>query len=187
MSVRPGPLRADARGNREAILAVAVKALAESGDISLNAIAKRAGIGNATLYRHFPTRQALILAAYRHEVQQLVRTADDLLAELPAGEALRAWVTRLAQYAMTKHGLAEALRSATTSDNELFAETYAPIAHALATLLTAAGEAGVVRPGLDPDDVLLALAGLWQLNPAGDWRAQAARLYDLVLSGLRPA
>jgi AcrR family transcriptional regulator len=178
--------RSDAAQNRQAILDVALAALTESSDVSLNAIAKRAGVANATLYRHFPTRENLVLAVYRHEVGQLVDTAAQLLAEREPGEALREWVARLAQYAMTKHGLADAIRAAASPSSELFQETYTPIVGALGRLLTAAEQAGAIRHGLDPDDVILALAGLWEIDPSTDWKARAARLYDLVFAGLRP-
>ena len=177
--------RTDAAANRESILAAALAAFEETGDVSLNSIAKRAGVGNATLYRHFPTRESLILAAYRAEVQRVVDSADRLLATKPPSDALRLWVERLAQYAVTKHGLAEALRVATFQDHDQFAETYGLIAGALGRLLSAAADAGVIRPDLDPDDVLLALAGLWQIEPSTRWRARAQALYAVVFSGLR--
>jgi AcrR family transcriptional regulator len=178
------PSRADAALNRDAILGAALSALAESADASLNSIAKRAGVANATLYRHFPTRESLILAVYQQEVGQVVEAADVLLAEQTPEEALSAWVERLAQYAMTKHGLAEALRAATSSD-PLFIETYDAIVGALARLLVAAEDAGQIRGGLDPNDVILALAGLWEIDPQSDWRAKAQRLYSVVFTGLR--
>jgi AcrR family transcriptional regulator len=178
--------RADAERNRGAILAAALEGLTESNEISLNAIAKRAGVANATLYRHFPTRESLVLEVYRHEVAELVATADELLATQPPHEALRLWVARLARYAMTKHGLADALRASSSPGNALFDETYAPIVGALGRLLAAAGQSGDVRAGLDPDEVILLLAGLWELDPRGDWKARAARLYVLVFTGLRP-
>ena len=87
---------------------------------------------------------------------------------------------------MTKHGLADAMRAAATPGSELFDETYAPIVDALGRLLAAAETAGAVRSGLDPDDVILALAGLWEIDPTSDWKPRAARLYELILSGLRP-
>jgi AcrR family transcriptional regulator len=178
--------RSDARRNRDAILAAALEALTESPDASLNAIAKRAGVANATLYRHFPTREGLVLATYQQEVQKLVEAADLLLQEQPPVDALRSWVERLASYAVTKHGLGDALRKATTPGSDLYStETYSAIVAALDRLLQANISAGTLRPGLDPDDVILALAGLWQLDPAGDWRAQARRVYDIVLSGLQ--
>src|ERR1700759_4189103 len=97
--------RSDARRNRDAILAAALEALTISPDASLNAIAKRAGVANATLYRHFPTRAQLVLATYQQEVQRLVLAADSLLQERGPTEALSSWVQRLADYAVTKHGL----------------------------------------------------------------------------------
>ncbi len=180
------PKRSDARRNREAILVAALEALTASPDASLNAIAKRAGVANATLYRHFPTREELVLAAYRHEVQSLVDAADLLLDEQAPLDALRTWVERLARYAVTKHGLADALRKVTTPGSDLSStDTYGAIVSALDRLLQANISAGSLRPGLDADDVILALAGLWQLDPARDWRAQAQRIYDIVLSGLQ--
>jgi AcrR family transcriptional regulator len=176
--------RADGAHNREAILAAALGALTESADASLNSIAKRAGVANATLYRHFPTREGLILAVYQQEVGQVVEAADLLLAELTPIDALSEWVERLAQYAMTKHGLAAALRAATGPD-PLFAQTYGSIVGALNRLLMAAQSAGQIRGGLDPNDVILALAGLWEIDPRSDWRAQARRLYSIVFTGLR--
>ena len=180
------PKRSDARRNRDAILAAALDALTESPDASLNAIARRAGVANATLYRHFATREDLVLATYQHEVDQLVQSAEALLSDQPAAEALRAWVQRLARYAVTKHGLADALRHATTPGSDLSStDTYDAIVGALDDLLRANIADGTLRPGLDAQDVILALAGLWQLDPAGDWHAQAMRIYDIVLGGLQ--
>ena len=109
-----------------------------------------------------------------------------MLAAREPGEALREWVARLAQYAMTKHGLADAIRAAASPGSGLFEETYAPIVGALGRLLAAAGQAGAVRDGLDADDVILVLAGLREIDPSTDWKARAARLYELVFTGLRP-
>jgi AcrR family transcriptional regulator len=178
--------RSDARRNRDAILKAALEALTESPDSSLNAIAKRAGVANATLYRHFPTREDLVLATYRHEVQRLVEAADSLLQEHAPIDALQRWVDDLARYAVTKHGLADALRTATTPGSDLSStETYDSIVAALDRLLQANIVAGTLRPALDAHDVILALAGLWQLDPASDWSSQARRLYGIVLGGLQ--
>ena len=178
--------RSDARRNRDAILAAALEALTESPDASLNAIAKRAGVANATLYRHFPTREELVLATYQHEVEKLVDAADSLLEQQQPIDALSIWVERLARYAVTKHGLADALRKATTPGSDLSStDTYTAIVAALDRILQANISAGTLRPGLDAEDVILALAGLWQLDPRSDWRAQAQRIYDIVLSGLQ--
>jgi AcrR family transcriptional regulator len=177
--------RSDALRNRDAILAAARAALTESADVSLNAIAKRAGVGNATLYRHFASREQLVLAVYDQEVRHLVDAADELLSEHDPAAALEEWVARLAQYAMTKQGLASALQAATKPAAAVFPDVYDPIVGALGKLLAAAGQAGSVRPNLRADDVILLLAGLFQLDPAADWKVQAARLYSLVVSGLR--
>jgi AcrR family transcriptional regulator len=182
----PESKRSDALRNRDAILAAALQALTESPDASLNAIARRAGVANATLYRHFPTREELVLATYQLEVQGLVDAADLLLAEQPPIDALRSWVGRLARYAVTKHGLADALRKASTPGSDLSStDTYDSIVAALDRLLQANISAGTVRGWLDAQDVILALAGLWQLDPASDWRAQAQRIYEIVLGGLQ--
>jgi AcrR family transcriptional regulator len=177
--------RSDAERNRDAILSAALDALNESSDVSLNAIAKRANVANATLYRHFPTRERLVLAVYEEEVRHLVDAADELLDVESPSEALRQWVARLAQYAMTKHGLASALQVATSQAEEAFPDTYVPIVGALAKLIAAAEAVGSVRSGLSADDVILLFAGLWQMDPAADWQAQSARLYGLVLEGLQ--
>jgi AcrR family transcriptional regulator len=178
--------RSDARRNRDAILVAALEALTESPDASLNAIANRAGVANATLYRHFPTREELVLATYQREVQNVVDATGVLLREQAPIDALRSWVERLARYAVTKHGLADALRKATSPGSDLSStDTYHAIVAALDRLLQANIAAGTLRPDLDAGDVILALAGLWQLDPASDWRAQAQRIYDIVLSGLQ--
>jgi Transcriptional regulator SbtR-like, C-terminal domain len=106
-----------------------------------------------------------------------------LLHEQAPIDALRSWVERLTRYAVTKHGLADALRKATSPRSELSADTYAAIVAALDRLLQANIRAGTPRPDLDAEDVILALAGLWQLDPASDWRSQAQRVYDIVLVG----
>lgn len=183
MQRRHDPKRADAQKNRDRILEVARDALAVSSDASLNSIAKKAGVGPGTLYRHFPTREALVLAVYRHDVQQLVDSAPLLLEEHPPLDALRLWFDRLAYYGRIKHGLADVLHAA-TSDG-LVGETYGPVIGAITLLLRACEEAGSIRSGLDPDDVLLMLGFLWRIDPSGDWEARASRMLDLVVDGLR--
>ena len=164
----------------------ALEALTESPDASLNAIAKRAGVANATLYRHFPTRAELVLATYEREVGRLVDAADVLLRKQAPIDALQSWVEQLARYAVTKHGLADALRTATSPGNDVTStETYDAIVGALDRLLQANISAGNLRPDLGAEDVILTLAGLWQLDPASDWKRQAQRIYEIVLSGLQ--
>jgi len=108
------PLRSDAQLNRDRILAVALEALTASTTASLNSIAQQAGVGIGTLYRHFPTREALVLEVYRNEVQNVVNAAPELLATMPPFDALRAWMELVAHYGMAKAGLADALSNATT-------------------------------------------------------------------------
>src|SRR5229473_2288874 len=144
----PVAMRADARLNRERILSVAYKAFADDPDVSLNTIGKLAGVGAGTLYRHFPTREDLILAVYRQEVQSLVEAVHDILDEYAPLEALRVWFLRLADFVRVKHGLGEALQTAAAQD--VVNETYAPVTEAIAVLLQGCENAGDVRPGLEP-------------------------------------
>lgn len=176
--------RADAEANRARILEAALAALQDSPRASLSAIAKRAGVGIGTLYRHFPTREDLLVAVYRNELDQLVSSAEALLATQPPDQALAAWLDRLAASARQKVGLAEVLSSLGAHDR-LTQESYAPIVGALRALLAANEAAGLVRPGLDADDVLLMLGFLWRVPPTKAGQATAQRLLDLLLEGLR--
>jgi AcrR family transcriptional regulator len=175
-------MRSNARRNRQRILEVAQDALTSSTDASLNSIAKQAGVGIGTLYRHFPTREALVLEVYRQSVQELADLAPALLASNPPLAAMRTWLDRLAQYGMTKVGLGPALSA---HHDALAAESYEPVMGALKLLLRANEEAGTIRPGLDPDDVLLILGFLWRIDPATDWRARAGRMLDMLINGMR--
>jgi AcrR family transcriptional regulator len=176
-------LRADAQQNRDRILAVAHKSLAADSNASLNSIAKKAGVGPGTLYRHFPNREALVLAVYRHDVQQLAELAPALLERYPPLQALRLWFERLAHYGRIKHGLAGVLHAA-TSDG-LAGETYGPVIGALTALLDACEQSGATRPGLDPDDVLLLMGFLWRIDPSSDAEKRISGLLDIVIDGLR--
>jgi AcrR family transcriptional regulator len=181
---RNEPLRSDAQRNRERIIEVALEALTRSGDASLTSIAKQAGVGQGTFYRHFPNREALVLEVYRHEVEQVAEAACRLLETRPPDQALREWLDRLAQYAMTKAGLADAMRRACSHDS-LMSVSRGPLTTAVSTLLAANEQAGTIRHGLDVEDVLLAIGGLWQIDPKGDWRQRAGRLLDVVMDGFR--
>ncbi|WHM39939.1 TetR/AcrR family transcriptional regulator [Streptomyces sp. BPTC-684] len=181
---KDGPLRSDAQRNRERILEVALAELTCSADAPLSTIAKKAGVGQGTFYRHFPNREALVLEVYRYEVQQVADTAAQLLATRAPDRALREWMDRLAQYAMAKAGLADAMRKA-TARGTLAGLGHGPVTAAVTLLLNANEEAGTIRPGVTPDDFVLAIAGLWQIDPHGDWQARAGRLLDLVMDGLR--
>jgi AcrR family transcriptional regulator len=177
--------RQAAARNRAAILQAAHDLLMESPTASMNEIAKRAGVGAGTLYRHFPTREALILAVYRHDIQRLVDSVDDVIATHPPIEAFTTWFGTLAEYIRVKHGLGEALHNAAIQ-NAVDA-TYAPVTAAVAKLLEACVADGSVRPGLDPADVLLLMGFLWRVAPGEDGLAQAERVTQIVLDGIRLA
>jgi AcrR family transcriptional regulator len=179
------PRRADTRRNNERILVAAAESLTCSGEVSFNAIAKAAGVGVGTVYRHFPTPEALILAVYRREVQHLVDVVPTLLRDRSPQEAFRVWTTdHLARYMMTKRGLVEALRAATSSHEDVARKAYDAMAGAVSTLLAANVEAGTVRADVDPETVLRGLSGLFHLDPRGDWRSQAEALTDLIWHGM---
>lgn len=185
MPEKNAPLRSDAQRNRERILDVALAELTRSADAPLSTIAKKAGVGQGTFYRNFPNREALVLEVYRYEVQQVADAAAQLLRTRAPDRALREWMDRLARYAMTKAGLADALHKATSAHGGLVKLARGPLTSALTLLLTANEEAGTIRPGVTPDDFMLAIAGLWQIDPHGDWQSRAGRLLDLVMDGLR--
>lgn len=176
-------LRADAQRNHERILAVARHALAASADVSLNSIAKRAGVGPGTLYRHFPSREALVLAVYEEEVQALVDNAAELLTQHQPLQALRLWLDRVAAYGATKHSLADALSSATSSGQA--EATYGPIVGALAQLVSACQLDGGIQADIEPEDVLLLLAFVWRIQPGPNAHARVARLVELIMAGMQ--
>lgn len=175
-------LRADARANRDRILDVARDALAADPQAALSAIARSAGVGQGTLYRHFPSREALLLGVYRKEIDAIVALAPMLLAERPALAALRLWCDRLADFGRVKHGVADLLHAA-MSDQDV-RETYWPMVGAVRQLLAACEQAGQVRGGIDAEDVLVLLSVLWRIPPSPDGRARADRLIALVLRGV---
>ncbi|HET6856638.1 MAG TPA: TetR/AcrR family transcriptional regulator [Streptomyces sp.] len=179
------PARSDAQRNRERILEVALTELTRCANVPLSAIAKKAGVGQGTLYRNFPNREALVLEIFRHEMHQVADSATQLLATHPPDRALREWMDRLALFAMTKAGLADAIRQATSAPGGPAKPGHAPVTDAAELLLRAAERAGTIRPGVSADDFLLTIAGLWQIDPQGDWQPRARRLLDLVMDGLR--
>ena len=180
------PLRADARRNRDRLVEAAVRAFTQGGlDATLESIARDAGVGIGTLYRHFPTREALVEAAYRNELARLCDAATDLLGDRPADEALRAWMDRYVDYMATKRGMADALRAVIASGGNPYAESRDRLLAAVTTLLHAGAAAGLVRPDVDPADVLVSLSGLTMATADPAQREQAARLLDLLMDGLR--
>ncbi len=176
------PRRSDAAANRARIIDVARAALAESDDVRLNAIAKRAGIGQGTLYRHFPTREALLAEVYRHDVDELVSAAPKLLSEHDPVSALAAWLDRVVDYAEVKRGVLAALESAASQD--LFHHSQGPIADALTLLLDAGKASGDFRTDVDARDVILLIAYLSRLDE-DEWDLRARPLMRIVLDGVR--
>jgi AcrR family transcriptional regulator len=174
----------DAEQNRERILAAARTALAENGDATMQSIAKRAGIGQGTLYRHFPTREALVMTVHRSDVRDLVAAAPDLLTEHPSDVALRLWFGQLAQYGRIKRGLLGALH--TVMHAELASEGYEPVIGAIRLLLEAGVRDGSVRSDVEPEEVLLLVGFLWRIDLDADREARAAHMLDVVVDGLRP-
>ena len=176
--------RADTRRNHDRILTAAAASIT-AGELSFNAIAKQAGVGVGTVYRHFPTRDALVLAVYRREVCQLVEVVPGLLESRSPETAFRTWVTEhLARYMMTKRGLAAALTSAGPGADGVVADAYRAMLDAMSTLVAANVRAGTVRADVDPETVLRGLGGLFHLDPAGDWQQHAADLTDLLWRGM---
>ena len=186
MTLVARPPRADAQRNRERLLSAAVAEFAEHGqDVPLETIAARAGVGIGTLYRHFPNREALMVAAYQLEVDSLCASATELVATLPADQALRTWAVRFTDYVATKRAMGDALRSAVASDSSFFAETKQRISGALRLLLETGAASGVLRPDSDPDDVMRVMSAIWYLPDGPEWREDVGRMLDLVIDGLR--
>jgi AcrR family transcriptional regulator len=181
------PLRADARRNRDRLLAAAVRAFASEGaDTTLDAIARTAGVGIGTLYRHFPTRDALVEAAYRNELARLCDAVPDLLRSLPPDRATRAWMDRFIDYMTTKRYMAGALRAVIASGGNPYNESRDLLTAAITALLDAGATAGTLRSDIEPGDVLAGLSGVSLAAGEPAQREQAGRLLDLLVDGLRP-
>jgi AcrR family transcriptional regulator len=175
--------RTDAQLNKGRILTIARDAFEMSPDASLNSIAKAAGAGIGTLYRHFPNREALVLALYRHEIQQLLDLAPRLLAKHLPLVALRRWFQRLAHYGRIKHGLADVSHSVMT--DEVYHATYGPMVNAIDSFLRAGEASATIRKGVDAEDLLLLMGFLWRIEPGPTGKAGAERLLSLVLDALK--
>jgi AcrR family transcriptional regulator len=181
------PVRADAQRNYDRLLEVAVHAFAADGTyVALERIARTAGVGIGTLYRHFPTREALVEAVYRHELSDLCDAVPGLLESLPPDEATRAWMDHFIDYLNTKHYLAEALRAVIASGGNPFTESRLRLTAAVTALLDAGAAAGTLRADVDPNDVLVAINGVSLAAGGPTQRGQAGRLLDLFVEGLRP-
>jgi AcrR family transcriptional regulator len=179
--------RADAQRNRERILEVAKRAFTRSGaSASLDDIAKEAGLGPGTLYRHFPTRDALIEAVYRTEVEKLAAAERKFTQSMPPIEALRAWLLLFVDAIETKRIIAPALNTFVGGPSKLYEGSRAQIQGAVDTLVKRAIRSGDIRKDLDPFDLLRALIGVANVATSPDWQQSAKRLVDILIIGSRP-
>jgi AcrR family transcriptional regulator len=185
-NVRRKP-RADAQRNRERILQIAKLAFTRSGaNISLDELARQAGVGPGTLYRHFPTREALLEAVYRTEVERLAAAEKEFSATMSPVDALRAWMLLFVDYIATKQLIAPALNTLIGGPSKLFQCSGALIKGTIHALVERAIASGDIRPDLDPLDLLRALVGVSNVSSIPDWPQSARRLVQILLAGSRP-
>src|SRR5438309_2177918 len=177
--------RADAIRNRERVLEAAKAVFSAGGpDASLEAVARRAGVGIGTLYRHFPTREALFEAVYRREVEQLADLSEQLKNDVAPVEALRRWLRSTVEFVATKKGMAAALALAAHGSSELSAYSFERLTKAVGMLLERAVAAGEIRADISPEDVLRALIGMCFMRDQPGWQASVLRLVDVFVDGL---
>jgi AcrR family transcriptional regulator len=178
--------RADAERNRDRVLEVAKEAFSRFGaDASLDDIAKQAGVGPGTLYRHFPSRGALIEAVYRSEVEKLAAAERNFAVTMPPIEALRAWMLLFVDYIATKKIIAAALNTLVGDPKKVFEGSYNQVWEAIRALVKRAVKSGDIRKDVDPIDLLRALIGVSNLNTSPDWQQSARRLVDILITGSR--
>jgi len=178
--------RTDAQRNRERILEVAKEAFTRSGaDTSLDDIAKQAEVGPGTLYRHFPTRDALLEAVYRIEVEKLAAAERELSQKLPPVEALRAWMFLFVDYIATKQIIAPALNTLVGGPSKVYEASRSQVQGAVDALVKRAIKSGDIRKDLDPFDLLRALIGVSNVASSPDWKQSARRLVDILITGSR--
>lgn len=179
--------RADAQRNRERILGVAKQEFTRSGaNASLEEIGKRAGVGPGTLYRHFPTREELLVAVYRTEMEKLAGAERSLADSLSPAEALRAWLLLFVDAVETKQIIAPVLNTLVGDPKKVFEASYDLIHAALRALVKRAIKNGDIRKDLDPIDLLRAIVGVANVATSPDWRESARRLVDILIAGARP-
>lgn len=186
---KPAPRkpRADAQRNRERVLEAAKHVFTRDGaNASLDEIAKDAGVGAGTLYRHFPTRDALIEAVYRTEVEKLAAAEGKFAATLPPLEALRAWMLLFVDYVEAKHIIAPALNTYVGGPSKLYESSRAQIRGAIDALVNRAVQSGDIRKDLEPFDLLRALIGVSSAGSGPGWPQSAKRLVDILITGSRP-
>jgi AcrR family transcriptional regulator len=178
--------RSDSVRNRERVLEAAKAVFSAGGpDASLEAVAKRAGVGIGTLYRHFPTREALFEAVYRREVEQLSELAEQLKSAAAPVDALRRWLRSNVEFVATKKGMIAALALAVQGSSELYAYSFDRLTKAIGTLLDRAVAAGEIRADISAEDVLRALVGMCYLHDQPGWQSTVLRLLDVFVDGLR--
>src|SRR5215471_7406324 len=177
--------RADALRNRERVLEAAKMVFSGGADASLEAVARRAGVGIGTLYRHFPTREALYEAVYRREVEQLGELAEQLKNEPEPVDALRRWLSSNVEFVATKKGMSAALALAAQASPELHSYTFDRLTKALGALVDRAVAAGEIRADVGPEDLLRALVGMCYLHDQPGWQHTVLRLLDVFVDGLR--
>jgi AcrR family transcriptional regulator len=183
----PRKPRSDAQRNRARILEVAKEAFTRFGaDASLDDIAKQAGVGAGTLYRHFPTRDALIEAVYRSEVEKLAGAARKMAETVPPMEALRSWMLLLIDYIGAKHIIAPALNSLVGGPARLYEDSRSLIQGAIDELVKGAKKSGDVRTDIDATDLLRAMIGISHVGTGHDWQQSAKRLVEILIAGSRP-
>lgn len=179
-------LRADAQLNHDRLLEAAARAFArDGGEATLKAIAKDAAVGIGTLYRRFPTREALVEATYRNEVERLCGEVPDLLRTQPAAEALRVWMQRFVEFFASAVGMSDTLRAVLLNAGDLRMETKDLIKEALAQLLAAAAAEDILLPDIDVMDVLMSLGGIALVAGDPDLSDRATRLIDILLNGIK--
>ncbi|HEY2535056.1 MAG TPA: TetR/AcrR family transcriptional regulator [Xanthobacteraceae bacterium] len=178
--------RADALRNRDRLLDAAKSVFSAGGpEASLEAVARTAEVGIGTLYRHFPTREALFEAVYRHEVQQLADLAERLKKETRPIEALRQWMRSIVKFVATKKGMSAALALAIAKDSDLVSHSSDQLTRAIGVLLKRAIAAGEVRSDVSPEDLLRAIVGMCYTHDQPGWQKNVLRLVDIFVDGLR--
>jgi AcrR family transcriptional regulator len=180
-------LSADASRNRETVLAAATRAFASSGtEPSMRAIAREAGVGIATLYRHFPTRESLVDAVYHDQVERLTLGARELLEQLTPAEAMRRWMDLFGDWLVTKHGMIGTLLAMIESGEIALAQTRGELLDVIATILDAGTAAGDLRADISAEDIAASLIGIFTVAGQPGQHTQANRLLNLLMDGLRP-
>jgi AcrR family transcriptional regulator len=178
--------RVDAVRNRERVLEAAKAVFSAGGaDASLEAVARTAGVGIGTLYRHFPTREALFEAVYRREVQHLADLAERLKREARPVDALRQWMRSNVKFVATKKGMSAALALAVDKNSKLVSSTADQLTRAVGALLDRAIAAGEIRDDVSPQDLLRALISMCYMNDQPGWQTSVLRLVDVFVDGLR--